>query len=126
MDFANDFLVDDPLKFFYFLEGEFAVNIFRFGSHSCSLVSLSSVCLIFLKLYGWATEGIGSNFPCLLNFFSCVGAWLKYSVLVLFLFSFAWTSCPLFYCFVSVYPIHWHLNLFARDMALENFNLVFK
>ena len=32
MDFADDFLVDDPLQFCYLLEGEFAANIFRFGN----------------------------------------------------------------------------------------------
>ena len=34
MDFADDFVVDDPLTFGYFLEGEFAANIFRFGSYA--------------------------------------------------------------------------------------------
>ena len=33
MDFADDFLVNDPLTFSSFLEGEFAANIFRFGIH---------------------------------------------------------------------------------------------
>ena len=34
MDFADDFVVDDPLTFCYYLEGGFSANIFRFGSHS--------------------------------------------------------------------------------------------
>ena len=34
MDFADVFVVDDPLTFGYFLEGEFSANIFRFGSHA--------------------------------------------------------------------------------------------
>ena len=34
MDFADDFVVDDPVTFYYFIEREFATNIFRFGSHS--------------------------------------------------------------------------------------------
>ena len=34
MDFADDFLVDDPLTFGFFLEGGFAENTFRFGSHA--------------------------------------------------------------------------------------------
>ena len=34
MNFADDFVVDDPLTFFYFIEREFAVNTFRFGSNS--------------------------------------------------------------------------------------------
>ena len=34
MDFAYDFVVDDPLTFDYFLEGSFAANIFRFGIHA--------------------------------------------------------------------------------------------
>ena len=33
MDFADDFVFDDPLTFYYFLEGDFSVNIFRFGIH---------------------------------------------------------------------------------------------
>ena len=33
MHFADGFVVDDPLTFCYFLEGGFAANIFRFGSH---------------------------------------------------------------------------------------------
>ena len=33
-DFADDFVVDDPLTFGDFLAGEFAANIFRFGSHA--------------------------------------------------------------------------------------------
>ena len=43
MDSADDFVVDDPLTFCSFLEGVFSENIFRFGSHSCYLVSPSSV-----------------------------------------------------------------------------------
>ena len=49
MDFADDFVVDDSLNFFDFLEEEFAVNIYRFGSHSCYLVSLSLMSFNFFK-----------------------------------------------------------------------------
>ena len=35
MDFADDLVIDYPLTFCNFLEGEFAANVFRFGSHSC-------------------------------------------------------------------------------------------
>ena len=35
MDFTDDILIDDLLTFFYFLEGGFAANIFRFGINSC-------------------------------------------------------------------------------------------
>ena len=55
MDFADNCLVDDPLIFFYFLEGGFSANVFQFGSHSCSLVSPSLVCLNFLNSYGLVT-----------------------------------------------------------------------
>ena len=48
MDFADDFVVDDLLTFFYFLKGGFAANIFWFGSHSwiffftkCGVLELS-------------------------------------------------------------------------------------
>ena len=34
MDFLDDFVVNDPLIFCYFIEGEFDSNVFRFGSHS--------------------------------------------------------------------------------------------
>ena len=66
MNFADEFLVDDSLIFCYFLEGEFATNIFRFESHSCSLVSPSLVCLNFFK-YVWLVH---------------IGAQLEFSVLV--------------------------------------------
>ena len=50
MDFADDFVFDDPLIFGYFIEGGFAADIFRFGSHAWIFVSLSSVCLNDLEM----------------------------------------------------------------------------
>ena len=38
MDFADDFVVDDPLTFGYFLKEEFAANLFRFGSLAWILI----------------------------------------------------------------------------------------
>ena len=51
MDFSDDFVVDDPFIFGYFLEERFAANIFRFGSHArIFFVSLSLVCLNYLYM----------------------------------------------------------------------------
>ena len=82
MDFANDFVVDDPLTFCYLIEGKFAANIFRFGSHYCYLVSLSSVCLNFSGILWLRHVGDRIEFSVLVRFFSCVGARLEFDVLV--------------------------------------------
>ena len=58
MDFADDFVVDDPLTFCYFLEGGFAANIFRFVSHPCFFVSPSLVCLDSLFYFCFAKFGV--------------------------------------------------------------------
>ena len=85
MDFADNFVVEDPLTFCYFLEGEFAANIFRFGIHCwlfwfhqvwcawifynqfhrvwCAWIFLESLEPSFLVYWP------GSNLPCLLIFF---------------------------------------------------------
>ena len=52
MYFADDFVINYTLTFFYLLEGKFTANIFRFGSNYCSLVSLGLVCLNLSEL-GW-------------------------------------------------------------------------
>ena len=89
MDFADYFVVDDPFRFWYFIERGFAVNIFRFGSHSwflgfkefsvleffwnfynhvsgsCrGLAQICHACCIYFLVYGF-----GLNFSCLLIFF---------------------------------------------------------
>ena len=51
MDFDDDLVVNEPLTFWYFLEGQFFANIFRFGSHYYYLVSLTLVCLNFLESF---------------------------------------------------------------------------
>ena len=68
MNFADDLVIDDPLSFFYFIEREFAAIFFRFGSHSCFLIS-----------------------PCSLRFdlskcvcMSQVGSWLEFSIFFAF------------------------------------------
>ena len=53
MDFADDFVLNEPLTSGCFIEGGFAANIFRFQSHSWIFFSPSSVCL---------------NYPCYLCF----------------------------------------------------------
>ena len=82
IDFADDFVVDDPLIFGYFLEGEFAANIFRFISHAWIFL-FTKFCVLELSRwlfhqdrYDWILLGssefsflvnwLGSNFPCLL------------------------------------------------------------
>ena len=44
MDLADDFVVNDPLTFCYFLERGFAANVFRFGSHSWIFLFLQVWC----------------------------------------------------------------------------------
>ena len=64
--------------------------VFWFHQVWCTWIFLeyfspSLMCLIFLEwleLCSWVTYGIGLNFLCLLNFFSCVLAWLEFAVLV--------------------------------------------
>ena len=57
MDFADDFVVDDTLTFGYFIEGEFAANIFRFGIHAWIFLFLPSlVCLNYLEMIVDLTE----------------------------------------------------------------------
>ena len=100
MDFADDFVVDDPLTFCYFLEGEFAANIFRFGSHSwiflfhrvwCAwiilviFVSPSLACLNYLEMISPSLVCLNSSgiFRIL---FSYEMACLKFTVLVISVF----------------------------------------
>ena len=55
MDFADNFVVEDPLTFCYFLEGEFSANIFRFGSHSWTFffTDFGVLELPLLFLFSW-------------------------------------------------------------------------
>ena len=68
--FPDDFVVDDPPHISFFLESLFSANIFRFGSHSCYLVSPSLVCLNYFEIV-WLCYA---------------GSWLEFSVLVEFVF----------------------------------------
>ena len=100
INFADDFVVDDPLTFFYFLEGGFAANIFRFGSHSgiflfrrfwCAwitlvfFVSLSLACLNFLEMISPSLLCLNSS-GIVRILFSCELARFKFAVLVIFVF----------------------------------------
>ena len=54
MDFEDNFVVNEPLIFFYFVEEGFSVNIFRFGIHSriflfCRFVVLKFSRIVFTK-----------------------------------------------------------------------------
>ena len=72
MYFADDFVVDDSLTFCYFLVGEFAANIFRFGINSwLFLFHLVWCAQIYLELSesSFLVNWLGSNFPCLLFLF---------------------------------------------------------
>ena len=82
MNFADDYVVDDPLTFYYFLEGDFAANILRFGSNSwcfcftkCGVFELSRV---------YFTEFGVLEFSGIVRIlFSCVLARIEFSVLVI-------------------------------------------
>ena len=82
MNFADEFVVNDPLTFLYFIEGEFDANIFRFENHSCSLFSPISVCLNCFEIVCLGHVGDRLKFYALVEFFSCVWAQLKFSVLI--------------------------------------------
>ena len=118
MDFADDFVVDDLLTFFNFLEVVFAANIFRFGSHSwifmfhrfryawitfVIFVSPSSACLNYLEM-------ISPSSVCL-NFFRIVRipfSWLllrlELSVLVIFVFRLG-SKWPCLFLFYSIFSL---------------------
>ena len=100
IDSADDFLVDDSLTFCYSLEGGFAANIFRFGSHSwiflfrrvwCDwiilviFVSPSLACLNYLEIISPSSVYLNSS-GIVRILFSCELARLKFSVLVIFVF----------------------------------------
>ena len=54
--FSDYFVVDDPFTLYYFRVVEFAVNMFKFRSHYCSLVSPSLVCL---NIFGFVFTEFG-------------------------------------------------------------------
>ena len=98
MDFADDFLVDDPLTFFYFLEGGFSANIFRFGSNSwiflfhqfrCAwiifviFVSPTLACLNYLEMISQSSVWLNYS-GIVIILFSCELVRLKFSMLVIF------------------------------------------
>ena len=111
MDFADDFVVDDPLTFGYFLEGGFSANIFRFGSCARNfsftefgVLELSKDdCWFHLLRCAWFLLGslefsflvnwLVSNLPCLLFLIfnlarSCRACFRFYSI-----FSCVFVSC---------------------------------
>ena len=83
MNFKDDFVVDDPLTFGYFLEGEFDVNIFRFGSHACFFVSPSLVYLNYLEMISPSSVCLNSS-GIVIILLSCELARLEFAVLVIF------------------------------------------
>ena len=100
MDFADDFIVDEPLTFCYFLKGEFAENIFRFGSHAwifllhqfwCAciilvvFVSPSLMCLNNLEMISPSLVCLNSS-EIVRILFSCELSQIEFSVLVIFVF----------------------------------------
>ena len=100
MDFVDDFKVDDPLTFYYFLEGGFAVNIFRFGIHSwiflfhwvwCAwiifviFVSPSLACLNYLEMIELSLVCLNSSGIVIILLYSEL-ARLEFAVLVIFVF----------------------------------------
>ena len=100
MDFADDFVVHDPLTFCYYLEGEFAANIFRFESHSwiflfqrvrCAWITLnifvspSLACLNYLEMISPSLVCLNSS-GIVRIFFSCELDRLEFAVLFIFVF----------------------------------------
>ena len=89
MDFADDFVVNDPLIFCYFLEGKSAANIFRFGIHywiflfhwvRCAWIifvvfSPGSVCLNYLEMISPSSVWLNSS-GIVRIIFSCELNWL--------------------------------------------------
>ena len=72
MDFADYLVIDDPLSFCNFLEGEFSANVFGFGSNS------------FFWFHWVRFSYLGFNFSCLdafafPDFGGCVGVWVDCS-----------------------------------------------
>ena len=123
MDFADDFVVDDPLTFYYFLEGGFAVNIFRFGSHfwiflfhqvRCAwnilvvFVSSSLACLNYLEIISFSSVCLNSSGMIRIHF-SCELDWLEFSVLIFFL-NLALSCCA---CFRFYFISFWIPYLFV-------------
>ena len=72
VNFAEDPVIDDPVTFCNFLEGEFAANIFRSGSKYCFwfqqvwLLLTLTLTLTQITLIRFLRTGL--NFPCLDNF----------------------------------------------------------
>ena len=120
MDFADDFVVNDPLTFCYLIEGEFAANIFRFGSHSwiflfhrvwCAwiilviFVSPSLACLNYLEMISPSLVCLNSS-GIVRILFSCELARLEFAVLVIFVFRLGLKLPCLFlflFCFLVPY-----------------------
>ena len=100
MNFKDDFVVDDPLTFGYFLEGEFDVNIFRFGSHACFFVSPSLVYLNYLEMISPSSVCLNSS-GIVIILLSCELARLEFAVLVIFILDFA-RSCRACFCFYYI------------------------
>ena len=117
--FVDDFLVDDPLTSFYFIEGGFAFLVFYVSPSLVWLnylksISPSSLCLIF--------------FGIVIILFSCVLARLKFAVLVIFFKDLA-RSCRSCFRFKSIFScIMWLfflaepvLFIFLFCLAYSNF-----
>ena len=84
MDFADNFVFDDPLTFCYFLEGEFAVNIFRFGSHSWIFLFHWVQCAWIILVIFVSPSLAWLNY---LEIISPISVWLNSSRIVRILFS---------------------------------------
>ena len=101
MDFTDDFLVEDPLTFGYFLKGEFFKYLQVWNSFLVIFVSPSLVCLNFLEWISLILVCL--NYSGIFRiFFACVLAGLEFAVLVYFLKTRLEVSVPV-YVFIFFY-----------------------
>ena len=104
MDFADDFVVDDPLTFGYFLEGEFAANIFSFGSHDRVFCFTEFSVLEFSKDDCWFHLICCAWFLLWLSEFSFIVNWLGSNLLCLLFLTFDLArSCRAYFFFYSIF-----------------------
>ena len=112
-----------PSHFVIFLKGEFAANIFRFGSHSwifllhqvgCTRISLISfvkpipVCVYYLEMISPSSVCLNSS-GIVRILFSCELAWLEFAVLVIFVFRLG-SKLPCLFPFLFYFLVPFHFS----------------
>ena len=120
MDFADDFVFDDPLTFGYFFEEGFAANIFMFGSHSWDFfLSPTLVWLNYLEMISPSSVCLNSS-GIVRILLSCELSRIEFSVLVVFVFRLGSKLLCLFpYLFYFLVRFH-----FLWTRAVSFFHLI--